>query len=179
MPFLTDEDIESRLTSPDNLVSRMKIHECGKGHGNKTPVPQEIKQVIAELGNDGVKGVDLSREFGISQSLVSQTVNGNNSVGFRDPALYGVVQNKRKEVEGKRAQAEESAIDAVIESLGLLSGQIAEVKKPKELASIARDMASVAEKIRGRSIVDGEKQVHLHLYAPKMKKVEDYEIIDV
>lgn len=180
MPFLTDDDIESRLASPDNLVKRLEIHRCGKGHGDKTPVPIEIKRVIADIGNeDGVRGTDIAKAFGISKGLVSNIKNGQDSRGFRDENLHPLVQKKRGQVEGKRDQAEELAIDTVLESLGLLGSMVGEIRKPKDLSQIAKDMASVAEKIRGRGSKEAERQVHLHLYAPQMKKVEDYEVIDV
>lgn len=179
MPFISDEDIDSRLTSSDNLVKRLEIHRCGKGHGNKEEVPPEIKSLIADISNEpGVNGTELAKTFGVSQGLVSLTKNGMTSQG-RHPELFEAVQKKKNQVEGKRAEAEELAIDAVVESLGLLTNKIPDIAKPKELASIARDMATVADKIRGRSSGEKDTQVHVHLYAPQMKKVEDYEVIDV
>jgi len=180
MPFLSDDDIDGRLVSPDNLVSRIKIHQTQKGLGNKEPVPYEIKQVIAELGNeDGASQGEIAKAFGISNSLVSQTVRGNNSIGHRHPELHEAVRKKIAVVNSKRAEAEEAAIDTVLVSLGLLGSKVSEVSKAKDIAAIAKDMSIVADKIRARGQGEKDRQVHLHLYAPKMKKVEDYEIIDV
>lgn len=174
--FLSDSDILDRVASPDNLVNRLTVHEM---HGNRMgrgQVPDEIRKVSALLTAQGETQTSVAEEFGISNKTVHNYANGrtNNLKSSMNEELKEVIDG----VKLKRVVVEDKAISALLESLNIMTPQLADVSKPATLSKIARDMAAVAKDISGRSDNENQKQVHLHIYRPQMKNISDYETID-
>lgn len=174
--ILSDNEILERLESKDNLVNRLIIHQR-IGRGEETPL--EIKKVACLLTNEGEKGTRVAEEFDITQSNVSTYKSGR--IGSQQRTQSEELKEVIASVNLKRATVEDKAIDALLESIEIMKPQLAEVNKPKVLSSIARDMAGVARDLRGsRGEEEGfNKGVHLHLHVPRIKTLDDYEVIDV
>jgi hypothetical protein len=179
MSFLTDDDIDERLTSPINLSNRLIIHQSGTQGRTKgdTELPTEIRKVITELANEEAEPQkDLAKAFGLCSATVSNHKKGN--VIFKQPneELQPIV----KKAKDRRAEAESLAISNLMSSLEPLKDLIPEIKSAKKLTSIAKDMSAIANQMADKS--DGQNtgaNVHLHLYGPRQKSVKDYEVIDV
>lgn len=181
MQFLTDEDIESKLSSPDNLVNRLTVHSLVRGSGAYVPI--EIKKAIAILGTEGESNIDLAEAFNLERSTVNKTTNGY-STGRQIPELKEVIQKTKSQLQSNRETAEGLAVSALLDSLQILPEAISEINgknKAKKLSSVAKDMAAIANQMADKNADSNgdSKAVHVHLYAPKQKQVEDYEIIDV
>lgn len=175
--MLTDKEIEERLTSPDNLANRLSIHHKKT---RSTNIPQEIRNTAAILYHENnLTQKEISEIFGTSRSNIENYVGGtvgSSTSKIPNEELKGFIDTAKN----KRVQAEGQAIDILMGSLEVLQPLLPEIKKPKQLTQIAKDMAIVAEKLRGSN--GGEPQnagVHLHLHVPKTKTIKDYEVIDV
>lgn len=170
------DDIQSRIESPDNLCNRMQRHRLGsqgRYEGSKD-IPIEIKKVVALLENEEeTKQTTIAKEFGIGQGTVSKISSGIASGFTPDPLLVDVMAKVGK----KKKDVADRAIDALLESLQITSHLLPEVRKAKEASSIAKDLSAIVKDMSGDSEV--QKNVVLHLFAPDMKKVGDYETIEV
>src|SRR5688572_2648864 len=122
---LTDKQILERLNSPDNLANIISHHtlESGRGIGS-LEVPMEIKKTIAILGADGESSNrSIAKDFDISQASVNTYTNGKTTIdGPPNEELVGVIEHRRK-------QAEDTAIDTLLEAVGLIKPNLKNVKK--------------------------------------------------
>lgn len=177
MPFLKDTDIDERIKSPDNLVNRLTIHEINRSTGPQTP--QQIKKVIAILGNesDGGSCRELAKVFGIGKATVNNIENGNTV----DEEVKALVKKTRSQTELNRESAESVAVSTLLDALNLIPDNLERPKKAKQISSVAKDMAMISNMMGNRNNPDGkgERAMHVHLYGPRQKKVSDYDIIDV
>lgn len=179
MGFISDKDIEERVSSPQNLINRLSIHEISKQGKKEGDVntPPEIQKVIAQLANDKVeKAGELAKAFNVSDALVSNLKAGEIVHGQKSPALQEVIGK----IKSRRGDAESLAITNLMASLEPLKDLIPQIKSAKKLTSVAKDMAIIANHMADKSDAQNTgANVHLHLYGPKQKSVNDYEIIDV
>jgi hypothetical protein len=181
MPFLTDNDIDERVSSSENLINRLTIHEISRGKPEgSVEVPSQIKKVIAIIGNEDNDETcrSLAKTFDIGKSTVNEIENGRST---KVPELKELVRTTKSKVEQNRETAESAAVETLLTSLNLIPGLLVNTKKPKVLSGIAKDMAIIANQMANKNTgPDGNAPaMHLHLYAPKQKEVKDYEIIDV
>lgn len=180
MPFLTDIDIDERVNHPDNLINRLTVHEITRGNNGSPRVPIEIKKVVAILSNEGEGQTALAKSFGIAQQSVSAYENGKTSID-NIPELKEVVRKVRTQNELNRESAESTAVKVLLTSLNLLPAALNKTTKAKTISGVAKDMAAISNMMSNSKDPDGkgERTMHLHLYAPKMKSVDDYEVIDI
>lgn len=171
MPFYKSEDVQERIESPDNLPARIQHHDIKKG---KTPgakdIPMPIKKVIAITAQSD--SLDNTAEaFGISRREVGFLKAGSTSGGPNEE-LQKVIDNQKQD-------AADKAIQILTEALGILPDKLNDKKiKAKEVSSVAKDMAQVHETLRKKSPIE-QSNIQFHVWAPKQKVVEDYEVIDV
>lgn len=195
MPFISSKDVATRLESPDNLKNKVEslinkgdsssderaslliIHEREKH--DQVNLPIEIRKTVALLATDHESEEShqgIANAFGIDRTTVTRSANGE--VAYRTPSeelKETVAINK-----GKRADAETKAIDSVLKALEIIPSKINENTKLKDLNQTIKSLSQVANQMNPsiKEMGDGA-QVHLHIYRPQMKKVEDYEAIDV
>jgi DNA-binding XRE family transcriptional regulator len=182
MAFLTDKEILDRVSSPDNLANRVTVHKIEKGkREGDTNIPKEIKKTIAILTNEGETQQSVADTFGVSRRAVGFIESGRPGGGNLDPELDTVIKDTKSRVKDSRNEAELLAINALLEGLKVLPKEMmtGSIKKAKSLSSISKDMAFIANQMSGKDLGEGNKSVHLHLYAPRQKAVEEYETIDV
>lgn len=196
MDFLSDQEITERLKSPDNLVnkisppeeeseedkeipqSNLEIHTLKRGRTTgKEETPIELRMLATSLALNGETQKNAAKLIGLPQSSVPHFVRGQTSKGNPSEELKEVVARVKK----KKKDAEEVAIDLLLDSMTELNGMIPNVKKATDISKIARDLSSIAKDMSGNSDshTDNSKQVHLHLYAPQQSTLDDYDVIDV
>lgn len=174
MPFANPEEVGAALTSPNNLINRIESHISQRGKRGDA-VPEEIRRTIVTLTEvEGEKQTDVSEAFGIPQSAISKYKDGAYSLGTEEET-----EAFKKRIGKSRKDAEDKAVSALVESLAIMQPQLADVRKPKVLSSIAKDMAIIADKMRPAHEREGSGIPHIHFHIPDMKKVKDYEIIDL
>jgi hypothetical protein len=174
MPLMivTDEefvDEKSRYEKPTNNEIKRTVIEHGRG--NTKEVPQVIREIVADCAINGEDVKAVSESFKVSPSSISAYKHGATSTSSYD-------QNHRVKTRDRIA---DKAQHKVLEALNCLTEEKIGNSKATEISSIAKDMASVFEKLSGK-VVDNQNdgpQVHLHLYGPKQKTLDHYEVIDL
>jgi len=178
--IISDEEIERRLNSPENMDYKIIPYSRGR-QGGEVSVPPELRKVVAILAHESNETQkELGDTFGMTGSRVSQLKSGKVTSGTfasQDENLTGVLNEVKARKENKRSEAEEMALNNLIDSLGLLPAKL-EKANAKTLASAAKSMADVADRMSGRKNEEEKNQVHLHLYAPHMKELSDYEVVE-
>jgi len=198
MPFISDSELFDRMKSKDNLVNKItgieveldveveteevsfpepncKVIPITRKTKGDIEVPLEIKKTLAILGNEGETQKSLAAAFAISQPSVSYFERGlATSSGFPNPELTPVLDK----IQDKRKDAETKAIDSLVMALGLIPERLPHTKSLKTIASVAKTMAEISDKMGGRE-EGNAKTVHLHLYKPENKQVDEYDIIDI
>ena len=187
MPFIDAAELLSRIKSPNNLAKKLREypeetverHDTAKRTEEDATVPIEIKKVISILGHSRTESQrKLGEAFKISDNAVSYYERGLKTNGTPNPELTPIVDDLRELNKSARTKAEFRALDNMMKALDLIPERIPNTRSIKTLASVAKTMAEISEKVSGRES-DAEKTVHLHLYTPPMKNVKDYEVIDV
>lgn len=185
MPFINSKELSERLNSPDNLRNKLstlvidKLPQVGK----REEIPIEIKKVVALLSSDEEKeesNTSIGKAFDLGKNSVSAYSRGRTdySIASEKPELKKLVDENK----GKRDSAEGKAIDTLLNVLDLIPQKLSErTPSIKTLSTLAKDMAIVSDKVssRSRDQQEAERQVHLHIFVPQQKTVEDYEFIDV
>jgi DNA-directed RNA polymerase beta subunit len=183
MKLYSDKEIEDRVSSPENLVNKLHIHEIERGRGGSPNVPIEIKKVAAIIVNSGGTNKEVSKAFGIDNSAITRYGKGiGTSHGeLPIPELKEVVQSTKNQNQLNRETAESSAISTLLQALKVLPSAIANTTKAKDLSSVAKDLAGIANQMNNSDDKDGlgSKALHLHIYRPRMKDVNEYDVIDV
>lgn len=190
--IIEDLDLDERINNPDNLTNRLQIHKIERGAPKGiVHVPDEIKKAIAIIGNETDETQQsIADTFGLSR----QTVNGYENARDRDTiapneSLVDVVKESRAKVEGKRLEAESSAIETVLKVLNIIPDEVEDakvdkkaLKRLKAFTGVARDLSTVANQVskRGNGEFGDEsaKQVIVHLYRPEQAKLSDYEVVE-
>ena len=169
--FKTEEQINSRLTSENNLVNKFgKKNEVQiiplKQPGNieKPKLEPEQKDEIAFRARAGEKQEDLAKEFGVSQSAIGEIEQGRTKVNER------LVQDRLDEVQ-------DVALQKLLGSLGFITEDKLQKAKAGELSVIASNMSKVVGNIRQKETTG--PQVIVQVYAPELKSESSYKVLDV
>jgi hypothetical protein len=174
MPLMivTDDEFESEKNKyTGETRNELKRTIIEHGRGEKKEVPQVIREIVADCAINGEKPEVVSKNFNVSPSSISAYKHGATSTSSYD-------QNHRVKTRDRIA---DKAQYKVLEALNCLTEEKIGNSKATEISSIAKDMASVFEKLSGKvnpEANDGP-QVHLHLYGPKQKSLDHYEVIDL
>src|SRR5262245_6316726 len=120
--IMTDEELEKRLNSPDNLckIIEKKNLRMGRPTG-ATQLPDSIKDLINITSNSSSETQEQTAEtFGIDQSTVSKTARG--LVGNRhEPRLSGYARSAK---EDREQTAHEAALDSLMTTLHQLQPKL-------------------------------------------------------
>ncbi len=149
--------------------------ERGRGKGS-VETPDSIRKLIGLTAiNEGRQNaLELARDLGLSDSSVSAYTKGANSTSSYDTRPNQPTINKAKELVSKKARR------ILLKSLShITDDKLAEVK-PRELASIARDMSVIYKDMEPESTKrgeDGEVKPAFLVYAPQFRDERHYEIV--
>lgn len=192
MPFLivTEDEYQKEISKLDSSVptkvdenetgaaniieSELTRHEIERGRGNTPEIPQPLREVIAEEKLSGTPSSVIQKHFNVSASSISAYTHGSTST-----ASYNKPVDQLTKV---RNRVSSRAANRLNDALKALATKDLTQEKARDIADIAKSMSTVFEKIspvKQQEDADANKHLHLHMYVPKMKTVEDYEIIDV
>lgn len=166
---IKEDSLDDLFKTSDNSTTKTTGQGPHKGDGRKENIPQLTREMAA------VDAIILTQKetadiHGITQTSVNNYTNGRISADSApDVELTAVVESTRHKIENK-------AVAALMATLNLFdpSG----LENQMEVVNAAGKLSSIVEKIKGREKNDGNN-VHLHLYAPRMKRLEDYETVEV
>ncbi len=176
--YLTADDtsLEERLRK-GSLEGVVKITGHG-GHGqggNKEGsehkrLNPEVKASVGVLANIlGNKAV--GQLTGIQPGVVGKYKNGKDSAGRIDPDHKARVEARVGEISEKATSALELAIDGLLDPSRLAD------TKARDLGSIAANLSSVVERLRGKNQAVLVGQVIV--MSPPQEEVRNYEVVEV
>lgn len=179
--ILTEEQAKARVNSEGNLLNRfgrkdekasvtiIPINRPGGGEGgNGNQLTEDAKVELAARARTGERHKDLASEFQVSRQTVMYLDHGGDQ---------GRGKVDERKVEQRMDEIQDKALCKLMASLGFLDDEKLSKMNGKDLASVAANMAKVAGNVRP-SAADGNA-VHLHLYAPELRKEQNYKTIEV
>lgn len=191
MIFLTEEQVEARLNSKDNLARLRRNEKAvernpkfiisedtlvrpenngGRREGD-TNIPPFIRELVGTLANmEPSKAV--AEVFGVSKSQTDQYKAGCITPGVRDPALS-------QKINENLGRAHELAIAKMVESLESISSKELTNAKVRDKASIAADLARVAEKLTPKEESKASGDFQLIVYSPTVRAENFYQTKEV
>lgn len=188
MGIVTDKDFEAErqnterpsVTIPNNkpVVIQGEVIPIERGRRNgDVETPDSVRKLIADTAaTEGREAaLALGKRFGLSESSVAAySVGANSTASYNNRPNSGVV-------DGARAAVQSRAIVKLKRAIHHITDDKLKDAKPRELAGIARDMASVVKsmepetpKTEGVNTGGGPAFV---FYAPKFTKEENYEVV--
>lgn len=173
--ILSEELVEDRLNSEDNLVNKMgkgnrvNHKDAGRKEGdiNLHPVIRNVISAAARL--DTAKNV--SENFDVSPAQVHNLKHGKTTgTGeVKDEILQGA--------DGELKGVREKAVTILMSSLNLVDHDKLKDLKATSLTNVAKDMASIIEKTSPKENSNVKPTVVI-ITAPR-KSMTDYKIIEV
>jgi predicted transcriptional regulator len=168
------DDLSDLLNTSDKSLIKIKGQGPHIGEGRKEEIPTLIKELVAIEGAAGnISQKEIADIYGVTQSTVSHLSNGKKGTNSDSP----IDEDLKETTDRVKHKIENAAVAKLMSTLDLfdphgLEGQM-------EVITAATKLAGVVEKIKGRNSEKGDNNVHLHLYQPRMKKVTDFEVIEV
>lgn len=172
--LMSDEEVEARLNSEDNLVKVIQRSRGGNTVGS-TRIPAPVRDLIAITANtSGETQQEIAEEFGIDGSSVSEISRG--LVGGRlDKKLQSIGTDARETQEN---DAHEAAMAVLMTTLTTLQPKIINPDlTAKDLSKIASDMSKVASNLKPKE-AGTVNNTQVILYAPPRKTLKQYDIIE-
>lgn len=177
---LTDEEVDARLNSPDNLLNL--ITPSAKQDEQAQPIATEIVYLPAHPVTKNDRIPPAIKET-IAQIAETHTLEETADIVGISPATVSKIKKDpsvRERLDRKAEQAENKAIRATISALDTLMGKDLGDIKPKELSIIASNVASVVSKVRKPVAAGGDAVLlRVNIYAPNMKSERDFESFEV
>lgn len=161
--LIEDDEVEVKpieIKSDDRgIVIPDRVGDRGEGKDDLTKAI--IAQDVLELGAS-----EAARIHGVPQSSASKYGSGKD---ISD-------EDTRAQILSKKHGIADVAITKLMESLDLFDPS--DIKKPIDRVRAARELATIAQSMSPES-KNGGQEVHLHLHAPRQRKMEDFQVIDV
>jgi len=179
--FLSSEEAKARIASTQRKfalpVSLVTKPEQNTTMASSIQYTDEEKVIIGTLaGIDGIK--PTQRLLGIGLGTVETYAHGKPTRNTaEDPELKNKINNSvnkfREALQGKV----NARLDQVIENI--TPAKIENVGTVKDLALIAGQLAKVAQTINPTDNSNGSLNLHYHVYRPRTRSEDEYEVIDV
>lgn len=174
--FKSDSEVKEMLEHKNNGTKVIGIgkggsnNSGGNGKGSKERLTTEEKSEIGTLAT--LIGTGYTAELtGEHKSAVSHYKNGING--------NGTVNADLREENNKRLNTiREKAIDKATLFMNMLNEEKALKMKGKDLATVADKMVNIFDKLGPKSPLNIERATVI-FHAPRVRKSEDYNIIDV
>lgn len=158
----TELQIEERLTSKQNI-----IHKGFSRNQNPTGYqPEFLREIEAGLVIQGEQGKDVAKVFNTTPQTVSNYNNGRN-----------LSEDGQKRIEERKGKARDAALDALVDTLGLIKEDDIKKVSVKDRSIIASNLSKVVEKMDSRGNVSNHNT--LVIYAPQQKSEASYESITI
>ena len=176
MGIVTDADFLKEL---ENLKSNKKpeIKELptpGRKEGDLN-VPPELRKLIAStaLTESSKEANELARGLGISSSSVSAYKNGATSTTTYDKPNADL----KEHVDEIKIDISKKARARLLKAIEEITDDKLSVTKPRELAGIAKDMASVVEKMEPKDDKPIVNSPTFIVYHPHVREEKHYDTI--
>ena len=183
--IFTEEQSETILTNPKNLVNQFEKNESssrieqinrfgnGRTNGHFTTEERILIGTVARAGLGTQK--EIAAEFDVHRQYVGNLKYGRltqpTSATFKPhPELEAAIAKQTSNIE-------EKAIDLLMRSMGVISDEKLEKTSAKDASTIALNASRIVQNCRPDSVQDNRLQVVL--YAPKLKTIEDFKVVEI
>jgi len=163
-----------KLILDENELEELKIEDLLKSNDLGIVIQSQVGK-----RNEGVS--ELQKEIVAIDALENGVIVAGkvNGVPFSSASKYkegkDLGDDTKTRVLDLKYNIQDKATTKLMETLDLFNPS--NLEKPRDIIAAARDLSSIVERISGKD--SGNQQVHLHLYNPTQRKVNEYEIIDV
>lgn len=149
----------------------------GKSMSDRTAImhtPEDIKILAGALFI--TEGAAVAAEVsGLSKNLTRIHGKGLTTRTRYDEDLAEKVLEKKEEL---AAPAREKALNIILNAMNTITPEKLEQAKLREASSVAKDMASVIEKLADKNNNNGNS-ISFHFHAPRERKEDEYVVKDV
>jgi hypothetical protein len=184
--ILTDDEVEDKLKSPDNLINKLKVIKINSGGRREgdTNIPPLVKELIATTASISEEtGEEIGELFGISGVSVNAMrkglTGGGNNASFDKELKDKIDKTVDKDTKDKIDSAHDAALDCLVGSLQLLGPRLKEVTKAKDLSKIANDMSKAISNLKKKDEDPEESKIRVVVFAPTQRKESHYKTFDV
>lgn len=172
--IINDIDAQKRLTSPMNLINKLKEANPRKSAMSLFGVGRSIEKVeIKSAFNPFESRSEASEPLAITSLTLPDTLQASAT-------LDNILENHDSQI--KLGLAHDKALDLLTRSVDSLALKLDDVRADR-LPSVVAAASKVVESIRrerSEQAKNGkDREVHYHFYTPSQKAVSDYEVIDV
>ncbi len=181
---LTKEEMQERLNHKNNILSdssespRFKIVRPEKTGPKKDSTKRDIETqaTIGALARIAPRNV-VATLTNTSEVHVTNLANSRPS-GYNEGATQD--EELRKRINEKLGKASDVAIEKLQLALGLISEEKLHNSKAKELSSVAKDMAVIADKARPvAKDEDRSRAPQIIFFAPRQHREDFYDVVEV
>lgn len=159
--IVNEEYVEKRLTSQLNIAHK----SYGKAQNPQPDRPDFLREIELGLYLDGETQAEVAKEFGVAQQTISSNFRG-----------FDLSKDSSRRIDSRRQSAQSTALDKLMDTLGLLTVDKMKNCKATDLSSIASNMSKVVDKMDKR---EGNTNNILIIHAPKMKDEKEFETISI
>lgn len=176
---LLEPDSGADDIDPDSYPEpNVENEEITNGKLNVKQVPLQLRKTFSLLNKvEGEKAGDIAKTFDVSKDSVNRSLNGNITNSDDAMKLSAFHDKIEEHIDDRRAKSESLAVDTLLEALNIIPKELSKQKFSTQV-STAKTMADIAN-MMGRKGSAAEPTVHFHIMTPPMKKLRDYEIIEV
>lgn len=168
--LLSSLDADSRLTSPDNLINRLRGISSSYSQQNKVIDVTPISSVNDEESNENELN---ENELAVVESVLESEGLVEHS-SRKTPKLDDLVPDALDKIKINLAQA--TALDVIQTSLDDLRMRMGEIDKPEKLARIATDASKVINNLRPKE-ESGPTRGSVIIYKPIVANIADYRTV--
>lgn len=174
---------QSAAIKPDpSLPSPTLVNDyAGKagGHGNAgKPRYTEEEKVLAGVLAHSFPVRDVAEVTGMSATTVQDVKRGNISNRRHDPELKDKIDDAIEEEAKTKQSVRDLALDRITALFAdqLNEENLATIRKPREAAAVARDLATIAERVTVKAPGQG---VTVIFHTPRQKSEDEYQAVDI
>ena len=183
------------ILSDDEFFSEMKLPKDKESHQNESHsnvvvediklgrppasknVPPEIREIVARSAlNEEGTGKQIADAFGVSESSVSAyKVGAHSTTTYNSPN-----ETLQAKITDHKVRISTKARNRLISALNEITPDRLSGVKPRDLASIAKDMSSIVKDMEpAASSSSGQTNIQFTFMAPRVKDVSEFTVIDV
>jgi hypothetical protein len=179
--ILNDKDATARLSSPMNLINRLKESSSRKsamslfgiGRKNESNISTTSVPIVAEVQSGLVSNEEL-----VSKAAFNPFQKPSET--HQQPILDNILENNESQI--KLGLAHDSALSLLNNSIAQLAAKLDDVRAdrlPSVIAAASKTVESIRKERAENSKTNKDREVHYHFYTPEQRKLDTYEVIDV
>lgn len=178
--IVSDDDAISRLSSPLNLMNRLKSPSSNGRRDAMGLFGINNKDKEVRTSFNPFKREDPPEESTALVPAGKPEDNPPETPAEKPPSLDSLIDNADSQI--KLASAHDEALGVLVDSVKMIKLKLDDIK-PEKLPAVIAATSKVVDQIQ-RQRIDANKgqagkSVHFHFYTPTQRKVEEYDVVEV